>query len=1101
MLKSRSKGFTPVLKMFLPLLLIAGLLLSAAPLGNSLVAKADTQYPVWNASTAYPAGSMVTYEGAVWRSRWYNVNEPPADVAGNAWECIISRPPDPPEPPEIPEGYDASRVFFDDFNIYDTSSDQALLDFGYEVSDRTGGPGPGGCVWKKENVTFVADTDKPGNRLLRLTATTRGSGETTTQAELLAPRQFLYGTYAARIKFTNTPAYGPDGDQVVETFYTISPWTLQNSPDYGEMDFEYLPNGGWGKSSMTMWNTTWETASIRESTATTRDFEGWHTCVIQATSTEVKYYVDGSLLATHGGIYPPETDMFLSFNLWFIDGVWAGGNDQRAYVQDVDWVYYSKDEIMAPAQAECNVEYYRRNLVTRKDTVANPEAPAAPAPGNISVDRANNAGSYTVTVTVPASNTADTLALVETVNGVYTVSATRAISPNSPSGQIFTFPMSGKAAGRYTYKAELTNSAGKASSESITVTVVSDAPEVPVQNYLFDDFSYTSSNDPALRDMKWVLREGGGGPGPSGCTWSASNVSFINDPSTPGNRVMRMSASTGGYGYNTSQSEVYQRERRFFEGTYAARVRFTDTPVSGPDGDQIVETFFAISPLNGNNDPYYSELDFEYLANGGWGVDGPTMWETSWYTYTPEPWSQDNVYDYQNRSHEGWHDLVFVVDGGEVRYYIDGELKATHTGKYYPRQNMSINFNLWFINTGLLGASGTRTYVQDVDWVYHAKDVALTPGQVLAKVDAFRAASVKSADTIDEAGGPTLKAADVSVDNATNYGNYTVTVTVPANNTATAVRLYEDSAVVLDRPLTVNSSSVQTFTYTTNKPQGTYQYRADVNDAGGTLRSPVLSVTVVPSGGTAPETAAVVTAGAVNHAAGSYDLTVRIPAGTMATNMKLYEIAGGSETIVLDRAVTPDFPSEQTFTYSAEGKPTGTYTYRADLSNAYGVKTGASINVAVSRTGTSDNVAFGKAVTSSIGPLANGAVVTDGDKTSYYLAGVGEGLQWIQLDLGQSYDINKINMWHYYDDGRTYYDVIVRVSNSADFSSGATTVYNNDRDNSAGFGAGTDTEYAERGEGKTVVFNAVNARYVRLYINGNSVNPYNHFVEVEVWTA
>ena len=59
------------------------------------------------------------------------------------------------------------------------------------------------------------------------------------------------------------------------------------------------------------------------------------------------------------------------------------------------------------------------------------------------------------------------------------------------------------------------------------------------------------------------------------------------------------------------------------------------------------------------------------------------------------------------------------------------------------------------------------------------------------------------------------------------------------------------------------------------------------------------------------------------------------------------------------------------------------------------------------------------------------------------------GVQWIQIDLGQAYSLNQVNVWHYFGDGRTYHDVIVKVSTTSDFSSGVTTVFNNDTNNSA----------------------------------------------------
>ena len=549
-------------------------------------------YPEWNATTAYPAGTIVMHNLATWQAKWYTVNEEPMDVQGNAWTMIAPPPPQPTATPENPGGFDAASVFFDDFNMYNTSSDQSLLDFHYEVSDRTGGPGPGGCTWSKNNVTFVTDPNLSGNKFLRLTSTTNGQGQNTVQAEIMAPQEFLYGTYGARVKFADAPAYGPDGDQIVETFYTISPWTLQGSTDYGEMDFEYLANGGWGITTNTMWNTTWETASTRTTTSTKKSFDGWHYCVIQCTSTEVRYYVDGQLLAAHSDIYPPETPMFLSFNLWFIDGVWASGSDQRAYIEDVDWVYYAKDRIMAPSQVECNINYYRSHSVLRKDTVGNP---------------------------------------------------------------------------------------------------------------------------------------------------------VISTP-TPG--------------------------------------------------------------------------------------------------VTPTP-----------------------------------------------------------------------------------------------------------------------------------------TVTPTATKTPTA---------------TITPTATPTVTKTP-------------------------TATITPSG-----------------------------------------------------AVTPTATKTPTPTVTRTPTPTVTPTG-----------------------GTGTNVGLGKSGTSSEGTM--GTQVTDGDKTSINFYGMDQGLKWVQIDLGQSRNINKVNVWHYWADGRTYYDVIVRVSNDSTFSSGVTTVFNNDTNNSAGLGAGANAEYAESSTGKSISFTTVNARYVRLYSNGSSGNTYNHYVEVEVW--
>ncbi|NEW04977.1 hypothetical protein GK047_02955 [Paenibacillus sp. SYP-B3998] len=148
----------------------------------------------------------------------------------------------------------------------------------------------------------------------------------------------------------------------------------------------------------------------------------------------------------------------------------------------------------------------------------------------------------------------------------------------------------------------------------------------------------------------------------------------------------------------------------------------------------------------------------------------------------------------------------------------------------------------------------------------------------------------------------------------------------------------------------------------------------------------------------------------------------------------------------------------------------------------------------------SQNVAAGKVITSNA-TLTNKALATDGvSNDSNSFAEAASGLKYIQIDFGASYSINKVNLWHYFSDGRTYKDVIVRLSSSSTFGSGTTTVFNNDTNNSAGLGTGTNAEYAETSAGKTITFNPVNARYLRIYSNGSSVNAYNHFVEVQAWT-
>jgi hypothetical protein len=282
----------------------------------------------------------------------------------------------------------------------------------------------------------------------------------------------------------------------------------------------------------------------------------------------------------------------------------------------------------------------------------------------------------------------------------------------------------------------------------IVVAVISSTPlqaAAPAAT-LFDDFSYTAREQ--LKKNGWIIRTEAGWPGVPGATWAADGVSLHKDPTQPRNQFVRMTSSTEGTGATTKQTQLCH-QRKYMEGTYAARVRFTDAPVSGPGGDQIVESFYTISPLKAPMDPDYSELDYEYLPNGGWGIDGPTLYSTTWETFSPEPnWKKDNVFKTTNGTQAGWHTLVTQAMDKKVRYFVDGKLFAEHGDEYYPEDTMSINFNLWFIRDGMTKATERREYQEDIDWVFFQANTALTPQQIEATVTAMRSKSVKFRDTV-----------------------------------------------------------------------------------------------------------------------------------------------------------------------------------------------------------------------------------------------------------------------------------------------------------------------------------------------------------------
>ncbi len=145
----------------------------------------------------------------------------------------------------------------------------------------------------------------------------------------------------------------------------------------------------------------------------------------------------------------------------------------------------------------------------------------------------------------------------------------------------------------------------------------------------------------------------------------------------------------------------------------------------------------------------------------------------------------------------------------------------------------------------------------------------------------------------------------------------------------------------------------------------------------------------------------------------------------------------------------------------------------------------------------------GKAVTSSDREPVTGdlTLVTDGDKEGVdgsYVE-LGPGKQWVQVDLGAAFAVEAVVVWHFHSQARVYQDVVVQLADDPDFIENVRTVFNNDHDNSSGLGAGKDKEWIETYEGRLIPAGGQAARYVRLYSNGSTASPMNHYIEVEVY--
>lgn len=154
------------------------------------------------------------------------------------------------------------------------------------------------------------------------------------------------------------------------------------------------------------------------------------------------------------------------------------------------------------------------------------------------------------------------------------------------------------------------------------------------------------------------------------------------------------------------------------------------------------------------------------------------------------------------------------------------------------------------------------------------------------------------------------------------------------------------------------------------------------------------------------------------------------------------------------------------------------------------------------------NLALYKPVTSSDKEPNTGDLdqVTDGLKKSdeFDFVELGQGVQWVQVDLGRTSAIHAVVVWHYYKNPIIYNDVVVQVADDAGFSQNVRTLFNNDHDNSARLGRGKGTAFYARWWGEIADARGADkkgtpARYVRVYTADGMEDEFPRFVEVAVY--
>jgi hypothetical protein len=254
----------------------------------------------------------------------------------------------------------AGGEFFDDFSQPDLD---ALRTSGWVLREGAGHPGLPGARFSPAQLALDGG-------LLKLKLSTDGTPANTVLAQLCAARKFLIGTTTARVRFRDTPG---SRDPVIQSFFLASPLKHDYDPDFSEVDFEYLPHGGWGEPETRLYGVSWQTVridpwqSFNQASIAQGSHDGWQLLTVQVQATRTRHYVNGRLLGEHTGRNVPSKPMAISFNHWLAAGAVAGA--PREYGFDVDWVLHEAGKTVSPAGMQARAAQLRKQGVARQDTV------------------------------------------------------------------------------------------------------------------------------------------------------------------------------------------------------------------------------------------------------------------------------------------------------------------------------------------------------------------------------------------------------------------------------------------------------------------------------------------------------------------------------------------------------------------------------------------------------------------------------------------------------------------------------------------------------------------------------------------------------------
>ncbi len=184
----------------------------------------------------------------------------------------------------------------------------------------------------------------------------------------------------------------------------------------------------------------------------------------------------------------------------------------------------------------------------------------------------------------------------------------------------------------------------------------------------------------------------------------------------------------------------------------------------------------------------------------------------------------------------------------------------------------------------------------------------------------------------------------LSDDNDENDGDYTITMTMASGNNGTTWKLYENQELIHTEALTDNSPNQQTASYSiANKADGTYAYTCElINEFGDTTSAEITVVVGEPPNAVDKPGNPILSHDNWDND-GNYSITMNMWWGNNGTLWKLYE----NDELIYSAPLTDNSPNAQTASYDITIKPSGSYTYKCELINAFGTTTSSEITVTV----------------------------------------------------------------------------------------------------------------------------------------------------------